>query len=146
MSDLSSLKEILEFSFSRYIKVLPQGFQLPHESQIYPSLTVSLSLFHPVRTLYQNHKPLCRSLDAIKPLKKNSLCCHCLFKSKCTPQICLELLYQEIPLKLLLSYTSKKNFIVFLRVFNPQCEIKDHHTFKMNILNRGKWGEVQFLK
>ena len=36
--DLSTLKEILELSFSRYISVLPNGFKLPYNNNIFPSL------------------------------------------------------------------------------------------------------------
>lgn len=142
---LSSLKEILELSFSRYITVLNTGFKLPYnDSQIFPALTVSLSSFSSARTLYQNKKPVCRSLDAQKSIKDNKSCLVCLLKNQCTPQIYLELLYDGIPLKLVLAFTSLKNFIYFLNTFNSKLET--NLVFTMSVINRGSWGEIKFVK
>ncbi len=141
-TDLFSLKQIIERSFSRYIKVLPNGFQLPHEPTIYNILNVSLSHYHPARTFYQNKKPFCRSLDGIKSLKNNKKCVSCVLQNRCTPQICIELLYQDIPLKLLIAYTSMRKFLKFISKTNIQRLKND--VFIISVINRGKWGELHF--
>lgn len=140
--NISALKEILEQSFSRYIRVLPVGFLLPYKQEIQSSLTVMVSYFHPARTLYKEKKPSCRSLNGIFALKTKKTCSSCIQKNQCTPQICLEFLYQGIPLKLLLAYTSMRKFIEFVSKHN----FDSNNLVTLSVLNRGKWGEVQFTK
>jgi hypothetical protein len=141
---LSALKAILEKSFSRYIRVLPEGFLLPRDNQIFSYLTVQLSSYYSSRTLYQNKKPVCRSLDGVSSVKGKKNCSSCPTNPQCTPQICVEFVYQGIPLKLLLAYTSMRKFIEFVSRWklSPNQEIKNLMT--LTVLNRGKWGEVHF--
>ena len=100
MDPLSTLREILCKSFSRYLTVLPSGFQLPH-GKIASSLEAKIMNVSPARTLYQNRKPVCRSLDGLRSLKETKECASCPLRKTCTPQIYLELLHDEIPLSLL---------------------------------------------
>lgn len=144
--NVSALKEILEKSFSRYIQVLPDGFILPQENKIYPCLTVKLSCYYPARTLYQNKKPFCRSLDGISSVKGEKTCNACSSKNQCTPQICVEVLYQGIPLKLLLAYTSMRKFIEYVSRLKLAPQAPSAYLMTLTVLNRGKWGEVHFTQ
>lgn len=141
---VSALKEILEKSFSRYIRVLPNGFILPHENKIHPCLTVKLCCYYPARTWYQNKKPFCRTLDGISSVKNKKTCNTCSSKNQCTPQICVEVLYQEIPLKLLLAYTSMRKFIEYVSKLKLAPQSPSAYLMTLSVLNRGKWGEINF--
>lgn len=138
----SSLKEIIERSFSRYIRVLPQGLLLPYNQNMVTKIKVNISTYHPARTRYENKKPICRSLDAVKSLKDKKTCALCETKNSCTMQICLEILYENIPLKLMLAYTSMSKFLIF----NAKERINKKSIVQISVINRGKWGELVFHK
>jgi len=140
--NISILKKIIEKSFSRYITILPEGFKLPYENKIYKALTVEFSSFHPVRTFYEKRKPTCRSIDGITSVKDKKPCASCILKKHCVSQICLEIIYQSIPLKLLLSYTSMRKFLLFIN--NKNIESLKKSNFTITVINRGKWGELKF--
>lgn len=135
--------DILFRSFARYLEVTPNGFRLPDGKRT-PSLACQILSFRPARSLYQNRKPVCRSLDAIRSLKEGRSCSACLLRSRCTPQIYLELLADGIPLNLLLAYTSAKNFLTWHSSLKQQGLTMENVTVWMTVLDRGRWGEVRF--
>ena len=143
MSDLSTLQEILAKSFSRYLTVLPSGLQLPH-NKIVPSLEVKILKFSPARTLYQDKKPVCRSLDGIRSLKEHITCASCPLRKTCTPQVYLNLLSDGIPLTLLLAYTSARNFLLFAGKLQSQGLPIEKTAVLLTVRDRGRWGEVNF--
>lgn len=133
-----SLKQIIEQSFSRYIRVLPEAMVLPPNHKT-TSIQATLSSFHPARTRYQNKKPICRSLDAVHSIKNKRFCASCSFKNSCTPQIGLELNVEGVPLKLMLSYTSMRNFLIF----NAK-RTTNETPIRITVRNRKTWGELIF--
>lgn len=135
--------EILFRSFSRYLKVTPHGFQLP-TGKIVPSLSCQILSFRPARTFYQNRKPICRSLEGLQSLKEGRACASCLLRKGCTPQIYLELLWEGVPLSLLLAYTSARNFLTFQSTLCKRGEPVENAMVLMDVLDRGRWGEVRF--
>lgn len=144
-ADFSTLRELVARSFSRYVTVLPTGLQLPHR-QIVPSLTAQILHWSPARTLYQDKKPICRSLNGRESLKEKRPCASCLFRKTCTPQIYLELMADHLPLSLLIAYTSARNFLRFASRLKEQGESIDNASVVLTVLDRGRWGEVTFAQ
>jgi hypothetical protein len=141
--NILSLREVLERSYSRYVQVLPSGLRMPG-GNIEPDILAQVLTFHPARSLYENKKPVCRSLDAVKALDQTRSCTSCLLRNRCTPQICLELRHHSIPIRLLLSYTSLKNFLDFLLRLNPRYKPLESKMIRIQVKNRGRWGELVF--
>lgn len=144
ISGLSPLKEILYNTTAKYATVKPDGIRLA-DNVIYESIQITIVDFKPARTRYLNKKPACRSFNGINSLKEKKLCATCNYKTTCTPQILLDFLYAAFPFRLLLAYTSVKNFFQFIH----KCE-KKNLTIKgkmatLKIINRGRWGEVKVV-
>ena len=85
-SDLQPLRAILQQARRRYLTVRPHGFELNPGQPLRPTLEVRILSFGSARTLYQNRKPLCRSLDAIRPTapKAQRSCPACALRPRCT--------------------------------------------------------------
>jgi hypothetical protein len=139
--EFSTMRELAARVFARYLPVLPAGFRLSPDN-IVPSLQARVIQYRPARTLYKNRAPVCRSLDGVRALSKEQECASCLFRKICTPQICLEILHQGVPWRLILAYTSARNFLLF----NSQMEKKgvplENSTISLSVRDRGRWGEV----
>ena len=67
-SDLQPLRAILQQARRRYLTVRPRGFELNPGERLRPVLEARILGFGSARTLYQNRAPLCRSLDAVRPI------------------------------------------------------------------------------
>ena len=106
------LTDLFADAFARYLAVRPTGLQMPH-GPIVPTLRARLLACRPARTLYENHQPRCRSLDGIQSITEARTCAACLLRKTCTPQIYLQLLHDRVPYRLLLAYTSARNFMLF---------------------------------
>ncbi|MFH1037814.1 MAG: hypothetical protein V1789_03980 [PVC group bacterium] len=141
--DFSTMRELAARAFARYLRVLPSGFQLSPDN-IVPSLLARVLQYRPARTLYKNRKPVCRSLDGIRSLKKEQDCASCLFRKVCTPQICLEILHQGVPWRLILAYTSARNFLLFVSNLKKKGMPIEDSTIRISVRDRGRWGEVYF--
>ena len=76
--DIQPLREILHAALKRYLTVRPHGFELNPGETPRPILEVRILNTGAARTLYQNRKPRCRSLDGIAPLDdRNRTCAQC---------------------------------------------------------------------
>lgn len=136
-------RDVVYRSFCRYLRVTPSGFQLPSDD-ILQSLPVQLLCFHHARTLYKDKKPTCRSLDGIQSLTEGRSCASCLLRKNCTPQISLEFLYDHMPFRLILSYTSARNFLSFLSSLRQNGQPLENASVLIFVRDRGRWGEVCF--
>jgi hypothetical protein len=141
--EFSTMRELAVRAFARYLPVLPAGFRLSPDN-IVPSLKVRVIQHRPARTLYKNRSPVCRSLDGVRALKKEQECAGCLFRKTCTPQICLEILHQGVPWRLILAYTSAKNFLLFSSRMKTRGVTLEDSTIMISVRDRGRWGEVYF--
>ena len=90
----SAFKDLFASAFARYLSVRPTGIQMPY-GPIRSTLSVSLLAFRPARTLYENHHPVCRSLDAVRSISEDRECASCNLRQSCTPQIFLELIHDR---------------------------------------------------
>lgn len=142
--NFSTLKDLIAKSFSRYINVRPGGFEFGYNKTTVPNLSAIITSSHPARTLYQNKKPVCRSLDGMRSTQQDRSCATCTDRRNCTPQIYIELVYNEIPLSLMLAYTSARNFLHFASVIKQRGDDIENIPVCMTVRDRGRWGEVCF--
>ena len=131
-------------AFARYLAVRPAGLQMPH-GPLVSSLRVRLLLCRPARTLYENHQPRCRSLDGIQSITEGRACAACLLRKTCTPQIYIELLHERMPYRLLLAYTSARNFMLFASRLRQQGQLIENTEIILSVRDRGRWGELRFI-
>jgi hypothetical protein len=140
----SVLHDLFASSFARYLAVRPTGLQMPH-GLLVSSLRVTLRDSRPARTFYRDHQPQCRSLDGLRSVTQDRACADCLLRSTCTPQIHIDLLHEAVPYRLLLAYTSARNFLLFLSHLGKQGRGLPQSDVILSVLNRGRWGELRFI-
>lgn len=138
------MAEIMIAAFARYVSVHPEGLEM-RSGEVVPSVAARLLGSHPARTLYENRRPICRSLDGVRPLKGEQTCERCTFLGKCTGQVCVDLLIEGIPERLLLAYTSLRNFLLFVEERRRQGLQVEGAEIQLVVRNRGGWGEVCWL-
>jgi len=139
-----ALHDLFADAFARYVAVRPGGLQLPHGT-IVQTLRVRLLTCRPARTLYENHQPSCRSLDGIQSITEDRACAACLLRKTCTPQIYLEILHDHVPYRLLLAYSSARNFMLFASRLRQQGQPVENAEVILSVRNRGRWGELRFI-
>ncbi len=147
-SDLQPLRAILQQARRRYLTVRPHGFELKPGERLRPVLEARILAFGSARTLYQDRKPLCRSLDAIRPTtaKEHRTCAECALRTRCTSQVRLDLLVDTQPWRLLLAYTSAKNFLLYEAQLRERGIALYEGLHRMTVINRGSWGELRFAR
>jgi hypothetical protein len=147
-SDLQPLRAILQQARRRYLTVRPHGFELNPGERLRPVLEVRILSFGSARTLYQNRKPLCRSLDAVRPTtaKEHRSCAECALRTRCTSQVRLDLLAETQPYRLLLAYTSAKNFLLYETQLRASGLALYDGLHRMTVIHRGSWGELRFSR
>jgi len=140
----STLNDLFASSFARYLTVQPTGLRFPH-GLLQSSVPATLLASRPARTLYKNRKPVCRSLDGIRSIKEQASCTACAERKACTAQVYLELLVEGVPYKLLLAYTSARNFMYFVSRLKQQGQDLQNAEVIISVRDRGRWGEVRFI-
>ena len=145
-SDLQPLREILQQARRRYLTVRPHGFELLPGQRLRPALEVRILSFGSARTLYQDRKPRCRSLDGIGPTapKGQRRCSECALRPRCTSQVRLDLLADTQPFRLLLAHTSAKNFLLYETQLRQRGVALYEGLHRIRVINRGSWGELRF--
>ena len=141
----SVFQDLFAATFARYLSVRPSGIQMPY-GEIRSTLQATLLSFHPARTLYQNHHPVCRSLDAVRSISENRQCASCNLRQSCTPQIFLELLHDHVPYRLLIAYSSARNFLVFVSRLRSSGVPVENAEILLSVRDRGRWGELHFIR
>ena len=144
-SDVQPLREILHAAFKRYLTVRPRGFELHPGEPLRPTLQGRIVSTGAARTLYQARRPRCRSLDGVAPLDDpHRTCAACRLRTRCTAQLRLDLFVDAQPFRLLLAYTSAKNYLLYeARLRHEAISIEDP-LHNLTVINRGSWGEVRF--
>jgi len=134
--DLQPLRAILQQARRRYLTVRPHGFE------------VRILSFGSARTLYQDRKPLCRSLEGIQPTapKDQRRCAECALRPRCTSQVRLDLLADTQPFRLLLAHTSAKNFLLYETQLRQRGVALYDSLHRMTVINRDSWGELHFSR
>ena len=139
-----TIQDLFAAALARYLTVRPTGLQLPY-GPLCASLRATILVVRPARTLYQNKKPVCRSLDGIQSIPAGRACASCLLRKTCTPQIYLELLADGVPYRLLLAYSSARNFLLFAGRLKGKQQPLENAEVIISVRDRGRWGELHFL-
>jgi hypothetical protein len=141
------LRDILQQMMARYMTIKPLGIDLGNGTKLIPDLNCRILNYGAAKTLYRQRRPVCRSLDAVKALKDpKKLCQQCLDRNHCTGQVRVDLVFENCPYRLLLAYTSAKNFLLYTaKLAKQQLEIQTLDT-KIVVVNRGSWGELRFYR
>jgi len=143
--DLQPLREILQQAQRRYLSVRPHGFELNPGTPLRPVLAARILSFGSARTLYQDRRPLCRSLDGVRPIAEDQrTCAECARRTRCTPQVRLDLIVDTQPLRLLLAHTSAKNFLLYETQLAQSGIALSDRLHRICVINRGSWGELRF--
>lgn len=143
--DLQPLREILHSAAKRYLNVRPAGFELYPDQPPRPTIDARIVSYGAARTFYQNRKPQCRSLDAVRAISDNrQLCAQCRLRSQCTPQVRLDLFVDRTAWRLLLAHTSAKNFLLYDTKLRQLGVAIEHRLHRIDVINRGSWGELRF--
>jgi hypothetical protein len=139
------LRDIVRRMMARYMTIRPLGIDLGNKRKLIPALNCRVLNYGAARTLYRQRRPVCRSLDAVKAIgDAKKLCQQCSDRDHCTGQVRLDLLFENCPYRLLLAYTSAKNFLLYTgKLAELKLEIQSIDT-KIVVVNRGSWGELRF--
>lgn len=144
-SDVTPLREILHGALKRYLTVRPRGFELCPGQTPRPAIEARILNAGAARTLYQDRKPRCRSLDAVRPLDDpGRTCAQCRLRAQCTPQVRLDLFVDAQPFRLLLAHTSARNFLAYEARLRQQGHALEVRLHCITVVNRGSWGELRF--
>lgn len=143
--DLEPLRAILHRSLTKYLTVTPRGLALAGELQPAPVVEARILGFGGARTLYREHKPACRSLDAVASVNRDGrTCAACEDRPACTPQVRVDLVIRRHAYRLMLAFTSARGFLEYtarLRHEGIDILAVDHD---IRVLSRGSWGELRF--
>jgi hypothetical protein len=143
--DLEALREILHRASTRDLTVHPLGFELHPGEPLHPTVEARILGVGAARTRDHNRKPLCRSLDGVRPLSgSDRTCAECPVRDRCTPQVRLDLFVDAQPFRLLLAHSSAKNFLVYEAELRQRSVPLEHVIHRIDVINRGSWGELRF--
>lgn len=145
VTDPQPLRAILHRAIARYLTVTPRGFVLEGHPDPQQRLVVRILSYSGARTLYHDRRPKCRSLDGVAAVQDPSkLCAQCQQANQCTPQVRLDLVVDSRPYRLLLSFTSAKNFLAHVGRLEGRRVTVEAVQHELVVLPRSGWGEVQF--
>ena len=145
--DLEPLRAILHRALTRYLTVSPRGLVLVGEPRPVPVTEARILEFGGARTLYRDKKPTCRSLDAVTSVTQpERRCAGCADFAACTPQVRLDLIIDRHAYRLLLAFTSARNFLEYAAVLQHQGVALSQIDHQLRVIPRGSWGEVRFSK
>ena len=145
MQDPQPLRDLLHRALARYLTVTPRGFVLDGDGEPVPRLVVRILGYGGARTLYQQRRPACRSLDGIAAVTdSNKHCACCPQLDSCTPQVRVDLVVEGRPHRLLLAFTSAKNFLAYVGRLEVDRVAVDAVRHELLVVPRRGWGEVHF--
>jgi hypothetical protein len=145
MHDPQPLRDLLHRALARYLTVTPRGFVLDGHVEAVPQLVVRILGYGGARTFYQQRKPVCRSLDGVVAVTDSTKRCEsCPQLDSCTPQVRVDLVVEGRPHRLLLAFTSAKNFLAYVGRLEMQRVAVDAVRHELLVVPRRGWGEVQF--
>lgn len=144
--DVQPLRAILHRALVRYLTVRPGGFELGRGERLRPVVEARILGFGGARTFYQSRKPVCRSLDGLRPVTgdTNRTCRECEARPRCTDQVRLDVIVECRAFRLLLAYSSARAFLVYDADLKQRGVAMEDVLTKIVVVNRGSWGELRF--
>ena len=144
-SDINPLRDILQRMLVKYLTVRPHGIQIDPERKPRPSLEARIVGYGGARTLYRRRQPKCRSLDGVQSVTQPSkLCSDCSDLQQCTSQVRVDLFVDQLPFRLMLAYTSARNFFEYTADLKRRKLTLEEIMHRIDVINRGTWGELRF--
>jgi len=144
--DVKVLREILHRAIARYLTVRPGGFELEPGKRLRRVVEARILGYGGARTFYRDRKPVCRSLDGIRPVTGDTerTCRECEARARCTPQVRVDLIVERRPFRLLLAYSSARAFLAYEAELRQRRVAIEHVLTKITVVNRRTWGELRF--
>lgn len=144
--DVEILRDILHRALVRYLTVRPGGFELQPGERLRPVVEARILGHGGARTFYQDRKPVCRSLDGIRPVTGDTgrTCHECDARQRCTSQVRVDLIVERWPFRLLLAYSSARAFLVYEAEMRERRTPIDSVITKITVVDRRTWGELRF--
>jgi hypothetical protein len=144
--DVGPLRELLYRVLVRYLTVRPCGLELKPGDRLRPTVDARILGHGGARTFYQDRKPVCRSLDGLRPVTGDTdrACVECESRARCTPQVRLDLIVERKPFRLLLAYSSARAFLVYEAELRQRRVAVEDVVTTITVVNRGSWGELRF--
>ncbi len=139
------LLDILHRMNARYMTVRPQGIDPGEGRKMLTTLDCRILNYGGARSLYRGRRPVCRSLDGITSIQEpKKHCQECYERKHCTSQVRLDLLFESRSYRLLLAYSSAKNFLLYAGEISTKKLVLHKVITTVRVLNRGSWGELRF--
>ena len=139
------IKEILFSITARYLTVKPHGIEISPGRTPVRVIEARVLNHGGARTLYRGRRPVCRSLDGLAAVRKpDKRCASCHDSKHCTPQVRVDLLVEGKPCRLLLSFTSARNFLGYVAQLQARGHKPQAVRTRVNVTHRGSWGELRF--
>jgi hypothetical protein len=126
-----------------YADVTPAGLVLGKGTTPRPEVQALFVRTGPARTLYEDRRPACRSIDGLRGFGGKE-CVSCADRTGCTPQVLLDVEIDRRVHRLLLAFTSARNFLLFADRFTRDGRRLDRAVLTLRVLDRGRWGELRF--
>ena len=143
--DVEPLREILHRALVRYLTVKPAGLLLDKSELPRPDVEARILGFGGARTFYRKRKPECRSLDGVVAVTDpDKVCADCEARERCTPQVRLDLIIERHAYRLLLAFTSARNFLEYEARLRRDGLLLEQTLHQITVVNRGNWGELRF--
>lgn len=144
--DVDPLREILHRALVRYLTVRPRGFELQPGGRLRPIVEARILGYGGARTFYRDRKPICRSLDGVRPVTGDTdrLCLECEARARCTSQVRLDLIVERRPFRLLLAFSSARAFLVYEADLRRRRIAVEDVVTTIAVVDRGSWGELRF--
>lgn len=144
--DVEILRDLLHRALVRYLTVKPGGFELRHGERLRPVVEARILGYGGARTFYQDRKPVCRSLDGIRPVTGDTerTCRECAARARCTSQVRVDLIVERWPFRLLLAYSSARAFLAYEAELRLRHMTIEQVLTKITVVNRRTWGELRF--
>lgn len=144
-ADVARLRQCLHHAPVHYLQLRPRGFELDGEHRLRPALHARILSYGNARTRYHNRHPTCRSLDGLYSTSEpRQRCAQCPLRSRCTPQLRLDLIAERQPWRLLLENSDTQRFLLYHARLR-QCGIAiENIVHRIDVINRGSWGELRF--
>jgi hypothetical protein len=144
--DVDPLRDVLHRALARYLTVRPGGFELQTGERLRTVVEARILGFGGARTFYQDRKPVCRSLDGLRPVTgdTNRTCRDCEARARCTSQVRLDLIVERRPFRLLLAHSSARAFLSYEAELRLRRVAIENVITKITVVNRRTWGELRF--
>lgn len=144
--DVEILREILHRALVRYLTVRPGGFELRRGERLRPVVEARVLGYGGARTAYQDRKPVCRSLDGLRPVTGDTsrVCRECEARARCTSQVRVDLIVERRPYRMLLAYSSARAFLAYEAELRQRHVAIEHVLTKITVVDRRTWGELRF--